>query len=49
VSVVVDQAYPGAVVLLHNGGGDRSQTVEALEKILETLSSQGYVFEVVCP
>ena len=48
-SVVVDQAYPGAIVLFHDGGGDRSQTVEALEKILETLSSRGYVFEVVCP
>lgn len=48
-SVVVDRAYPGAIVLMHDGGGDRSQTVEALETILETLSSQGYVFEAVCP
>jgi len=36
-------------VLFHDGGGDQSQTVEALETILETLSSQGYAFEVVCP
>ncbi|MBC8264606.1 MAG: polysaccharide deacetylase family protein [Anaerolineales bacterium] len=49
VSAVVDQAYPGAIVLFHDGGGDRAQTVEALETILDTLSSQGYVFEVVCP
>jgi peptidoglycan/xylan/chitin deacetylase (PgdA/CDA1 family) len=48
-SAVVDQAHPGAIVLFHDGGGDRSQTVEALGTILETLSSQGYVFEVVCP
>jgi peptidoglycan/xylan/chitin deacetylase (PgdA/CDA1 family) len=48
-SAVVGQAYPGAIVLFHDGGGDRSQTVEALETILETLSSQGYAFEVVCP
>ena len=48
-SAVVDQAYPGAIVLFHDGGGDRAQTVEALETILDTLSSQGYVFEVVCP
>jgi len=34
---------------MHDGGGDRSQTLEALETILETLISQGYVFEVVCP
>jgi peptidoglycan/xylan/chitin deacetylase (PgdA/CDA1 family) len=46
---VVDQAYPGAIVLFHDGGGDQSQTVEALGTILETLSEQGYVFEVVCP
>jgi peptidoglycan/xylan/chitin deacetylase (PgdA/CDA1 family) len=48
VSAVVDQAYQGAIVLFHDGGGDRSQTVEALETILEALSDQGYVFEVVC-
>ena len=48
-SEVVDKAYPGAIVLMHDGGGDRSQTVEALETILETLSNQGYVFDVVCP
>ena len=34
---------------MHDGGGNRSQTVEALETILETLSSERYVFEVVCP
>ena len=48
-SAVAEQAYPGAIVLMHDGGGDRFQTVEALETILETLSKQGYVFEVVCP
>jgi len=48
-SEVIDKAYPGAIVLMHDGGGDRSQTLEALETILETLISQGYVFEVVCP
>jgi peptidoglycan/xylan/chitin deacetylase (PgdA/CDA1 family) len=46
-----DWRQPGAeaIVLFHDGGGDRPQTVEALETILETLSSQGYAFEVVCP
>ena len=47
-SRVLESAYPGAIVLMHDGGGDRSQTVEALRSILEALSSQGYVFEVVC-
>ena len=47
-SHVLESAYPGAIVLMHDGGGDRSQTVEALRSVLEALSSQGYVFEVVC-
>jgi len=42
--------WEGTSILLGNGcGGDRSQTVEALETILDTLSSEGYVFEAVCP
>jgi peptidoglycan/xylan/chitin deacetylase (PgdA/CDA1 family) len=44
---VISQAAPGKVVLMHDGGGDRSQTVAALEVILDTLSQQGYVFETV--
>jgi peptidoglycan/xylan/chitin deacetylase (PgdA/CDA1 family) len=48
VSTVLTKAFPGAIVLFHDGGGDRSQTVEALETILETLSNQGYIFEPVC-
>jgi len=48
-SRALNKAYPGAIVLMHDDGGDRSQTVEALKTILETLSSQGYAFEVVCP
>jgi peptidoglycan/xylan/chitin deacetylase (PgdA/CDA1 family) len=48
VSRVLTQVFPGAVILFHDGGGDRSQTVEALGRILESLSSQGYRFEAVC-
>lgn len=47
-SHVLESAYPGAIVLMHDGGGDRSQTVEALRSVLEALSSQAYVFEVAC-
>ncbi len=32
------------VVLLHDGGGDRSQTVAALPRIIDTLRAQGYQF-----
>jgi peptidoglycan/xylan/chitin deacetylase (PgdA/CDA1 family) len=35
---------PGAVVLLHDGGGDRSQTVEAVNRIIPELRAQGWRF-----
>ncbi|HHX66018.1 MAG TPA: polysaccharide deacetylase family protein [Chloroflexi bacterium] len=47
-SIVIDQARPGRIVLLHDGGGNRSQTVAALEMMLEELSARGYVFEPLC-
>jgi peptidoglycan-N-acetylglucosamine deacetylase len=33
----------GSIVLLHDGGGDRSQTVAALPKIIKSLQQRGYV------
>ena len=47
-SNVLTHAFSGAVVLFHDGGGDRSQTVEALEKVLQGLSAQGYRFAALC-
>jgi peptidoglycan/xylan/chitin deacetylase (PgdA/CDA1 family) len=47
-SEVLEAARPGAVVLMHDGGGDRTQTVEALDTVLTTLSDQGYTFEALC-
>ncbi|GAC1311634.1 MAG: hypothetical protein NVSMB16_08440 [Acidimicrobiales bacterium] len=41
---VVGLAKPGAIVLLHDGGGDRLQTLAALPRIIETLRAQGYAF-----
>lgn len=35
---------PGAVVLLHDGGGDRSQTVNAVEALLPRLAARGWRF-----
>ena len=40
-------AKPGDVVLMHDGGGDRSQTVEALRSALPKLAAQGYKFVTV--
>ncbi|MEO3745019.1 bifunctional polysaccharide deacetylase/glycosyltransferase family 2 protein [Plantactinospora sp. B5E13] len=37
----------GAVVLMHDGGGDRSQTVAALDRLLPALTGQGYRFTTV--
>lgn len=44
VRAVVDGADDGVVVLLHDGGGDRAQTVAALDELLERLGSRGYRF-----
>lgn len=41
---VVSKARPGAVILMHDGGGDRSRTIAALPTIIKTLKAKGYVF-----
>ncbi|MFF8768642.1 polysaccharide deacetylase family protein [Kitasatospora sp. NPDC015120] len=46
VSAVQAQLKPGGVVLLHDGGGDRAQTVAALRQLLPWLTAQGYRFDV---
>ena len=33
---------PGDIILLHDGGGDRSQTVKALPVLIDTLRQNGY-------
>ena len=40
-------AYSGAIILMHDGGGNRDQDVEALPKILETLTKKGYKFVTI--
>ncbi|KES07198.1 bi-functional transferase/deacetylase [Streptomyces toyocaensis] len=35
----------GAIVLMHDSGGDRSQTVEALDRFLPDLKAKGYEFD----
>ncbi|MBL8188769.1 MAG: glycosyltransferase [Acidobacteria bacterium] len=37
----------GQVVLLHDGGGDRTQTVEALPRLIHALRAKGYHFTTV--
>ncbi len=43
---VISEMHPGAVVLLHDGGGDRSETVAALPRIIEALQAADYEFVV---
>lgn len=43
-SNVLNYVQPGDIVLMHDGGGDRSQTILALEMILQELSTAGYQF-----
>lgn len=38
---------PGDVVLMHDGGGDRSQTIEALKIALPQLRAEGYKFVTI--
>lgn len=41
--------HPGAVILMHDGGGRRQETVEALEVLLPWLVAQGYHFSFPTP
>ncbi len=42
VNAAVSGARPGAIILLHDAGGDRSQTVAALPIIIRELRRDGY-------
>ena len=41
------QGQPANIVLLHDAGGDRSQTVTALPEIIDRLRAKGYQFVLV--
>lgn len=45
---VLDRLHNHAVILMHDGGGDRSQTVAALEILLPRLQEMGYQMRAVC-
>lgn len=47
VNNVLKGAKPGAIVLMHDGGGDRQRTVQALPQIISGLKQQGYRFVTV--
>ncbi len=47
VKNVLRDAKPGAIVLMHDGGGNRYRTVKALPEIITGLKQQGYRFVTV--
>ena len=51
VNRIVANATPsgtrGAIVLMHDGGGNRAQTVQALDRLLTDLEGRGYRFVTV--
>ncbi|MER7249375.1 polysaccharide deacetylase family protein [Kribbella sp. NPDC000426] len=47
VQRVIKNVHSGSVILMHDGGGNRSQTVAALPAILKTLKAQGYGFRTL--
>lgn len=44
---IINQATPGGVALMHDGGGTRAQTVAALPIVLRELKARGYRFVTV--
>jgi peptidoglycan/xylan/chitin deacetylase (PgdA/CDA1 family) len=44
---VLSQVHPGAIVLQHDGGGDRSETLAALPDEIQTLKRRGYRFATI--
>jgi peptidoglycan-N-acetylglucosamine deacetylase len=46
-SRIVSAARPGSIILMHDGGGDRSGTLAALPRIIDALRGRGYRFATV--
>ncbi len=46
---VLAALHPGAIVIMHDGGGNRSQTVAALPAILRGIRAAGYQIVPACP
>jgi cellulose synthase/poly-beta-1,6-N-acetylglucosamine synthase-like glycosyltransferase/peptidoglycan/xylan/chitin deacetylase (PgdA/CDA1 family) len=47
VTAVTPDDDAGAILLFHDGGGDRSKTATALETVIPTLKDAGYTFTTV--
>ncbi|MEB3218880.1 MAG: polysaccharide deacetylase family protein [Nostocales cyanobacterium 94392] len=47
VNNVIKNSRPGGIILLHDGGGDRTRTIQALPQIIAKLKQQGYGFVTI--
>ena len=47
-SHVLANVRPGSIVLMHDGGGERSQTIAALGTVLDAPPARGYTFGLLC-
>lgn len=45
IATTKQELHPGGIILMHDGGGDRSQTVTALSQLLPWLTQQKYKFD----
>lgn len=48
-ATVMAEVKPGSTILLHDGGGERAQTLQALPLIIKSLRAKGYSFGLRCP
>jgi len=44
---VLNKVRPGSIIVLHDGGGDRSATIKAVPMIIDALQLNGYSFWTV--
>ncbi|HAC64481.1 MAG TPA: polysaccharide deacetylase [Cyanothece sp. UBA12306] len=44
---IIEHIKPGSIILLHDGGSDRSATVAATERIIPKLRNKGYKFKTI--
>jgi peptidoglycan-N-acetylglucosamine deacetylase len=47
LSLVKAETKPGAIILMHDGGADRSQTIAAIPKVVDWLLQNGYSLTTV--
>ena len=47
LTTILEQATPGGIVLMHDGGGNHGNTAKAVPQIIASLRAQGYSFVTV--